>query len=553
MNGSQSVNNVPRDGRPDTPPFDPAIGRQEIWTGVIGGFFTLAICSAYAIYITKTLPDGGPRVLDCLSWMPSGYSYKSINRSYFDVLAVVSLSFALMATWELRKDPVRRAATLLAASVGVCLAWIVALGGKPFVAGPSAFFMGWYWTDMEVSLALCGGAITGVWASGLGAWRLGKSPLAPAVWALKTAVFRWLAGLALFGAAMVVFLSHPFYGDQYYGNWRITASYLFTIYAVAGLPYAFVTNLMRKSLAEDRKDPGFVILIFLRSAIKSLARKDTRHIRRAFFNRSNLVTVRDMGVKLFFIPAMLTFLFTNVNQLFAFVPKLFDQAAIIFSHAGGLLEGAEPLWALFDYFFASALHGIFLMDTSISLVGYVCSSRWLDNKSRSVDPTLSGWMAALSCYPPFNALTNNYLPYDMPHTGMAIVDFTHIKLLGAAYADAMNNFAEFALRLATLGAFTVYVWATMAFGLRFSNLTNRGIVTCGPYAFIRHPAYIAKTIAWWCENVRLFSSPWQFLFLAASNIIYYLRAMTEERHLRNDPDYAAYCRRVKHKFIPGVW
>ncbi len=551
MSGSQSINNVPRDGRPATRPFDPAIGHQEIWTGVIGGFFTLAICSAYAIYITRTLPDGGPKVLDCLSWMPSGYSFKSVNRSYFDVLAVASLSFALMVTWELRTDPVRRAATLLAASAGVYLSWIVALGSKPFVTGPSALFMGWPWTDMEVSYALCGGAITAVWASGLGVWD--KSRLAPAGWALKTAFFRWLAGLALFGAAMVVFLSHPFYGGAYYENWRITASYMFTIYAVAGLPYAFVTNLMRKSLAEDRKDPGFVILIFFRSIMKSLARRDARHVRRVFFNRSNLVTVRDMGVKLFFVPAMLTFLFINVNQLFSFFPQLFDQTAIILSYAGETGRGSGPWWPLFDYFFASALHGVFLMDTSISLVGYICSSRWLDNKSKSVDPTLSGWMAALACYPPFNTLTGGYLPYDLYLPGTAIVDFTRVELLDAGYADAMNNFAEFALRLVTLGSLTVYVWATMAFGLRFSNLTNRGIITRGPYAFIRHPAYIAKNIAWWCENVRSFSSPWQFLFLAAWNLIYYLRAITEERHLRNDRDYAAYCRRVKYKFIPRVW
>lgn len=336
MSGSQSVNNTPRDARP----FDPAIGHQAVWTGVTGGVFTLAICSAYAIYITKILPGGGPKVLDCLSWMPFGHSFKSVSRSYFDTLAMVSLSFALMVAWESRKDAARRAATLLAAFAGVYLSWMVALGYKPFDDGPSsALFMGWAWTDMEVSYALCGVAITAVWASGPGVWWRDKSTMAPAGWALKTAFFRWLAGLALFGAAMAVFLSHPFYGGEIHENWRITASYLFTIYAVAGLPYAFVTNLMRKSLAEDRKDPGFVILIFFRAAMKSLTRKDIRPARRAFFNKSNLVTVRDMGVKLFFIPAMLTFLFINASQLFGFFPKLFDHVAIILSHAGG--EGGK--------------------------------------------------------------------------------------------------------------------------------------------------------------------------------------------------------------------
>ena len=38
----------------------------------------------------------------------------------------------------------------------------------------------------------------------------------------------------------------------------------------------------------------------------------------------------------------------------------------------------------------------------------------------------------------------------------------------------------------------IYAWATMAFGLRFSNLTHRGILTHGPYAFTKHPAYMSK-------------------------------------------------------------
>jgi protein-S-isoprenylcysteine O-methyltransferase Ste14 len=35
--------------------------------------------------------------------------------------------------------------------------------------------------------------------------------------------------------------------------------------------------------------------------------------------------------------------------------------------------------------------------------------------------------------------------------------------------------------------------------------------------------------------------------------IYYLRAMTEEAHLSADPDYVAYKKEVKYKFIPGIW
>ena len=92
----------------------------------------------------------------------------------------------------------------------------------------------------------------------------------------------------------------------------------------------------------------------------------------------------------------------------------------------------------------------------------------------------------------------------------------------------------------------VYVWATIAFGARFSNLTHRGIITNGPYRYTKHPAYLAKNLSWW-----LISMPFMLsgsveatlrrcLLLLLLNLIYYLRAKTEERHLALDPVYQRY-------------
>ncbi|MBK6974164.1 MAG: DUF1295 domain-containing protein [Sterolibacteriaceae bacterium] len=94
----------------------------------------------------------------------------------------------------------------------------------------------------------------------------------------------------------------------------------------------------------------------------------------------------------------------------------------------------------------------------------------------------------------------------------------------------------------------VYVWATVIFGGRFSNLTHRGIITSGPYRYTKHPAYIAKNISWWLVAVpfvvteSLAVSLKQCLLLLMVNGIYYLRAKTEERHLSRDPDYVRYAR-----------
>ncbi|MFO7446582.1 MAG: hypothetical protein R6W90_09455 [Ignavibacteriaceae bacterium] len=92
----------------------------------------------------------------------------------------------------------------------------------------------------------------------------------------------------------------------------------------------------------------------------------------------------------------------------------------------------------------------------------------------------------------------------------------------------------------------VYMWASTAFGIRFSNLTNRGILTNGPYRFCMHPAYFSKNLSWWLVSVPFISQAGpaealrHSLLLLLLNVIYYLRAITEERHLSQDPNYVKY-------------
>ncbi len=92
----------------------------------------------------------------------------------------------------------------------------------------------------------------------------------------------------------------------------------------------------------------------------------------------------------------------------------------------------------------------------------------------------------------------------------------------------------------------VYALCTVSFGLRFSNLTHRGIITAGPYRFTKHPAYLAKNLSWWLISVPFVSDQgWGAAvrncgLLLLLNGVYYLRARTEERHLSHDPTYVAY-------------
>ena len=93
----------------------------------------------------------------------------------------------------------------------------------------------------------------------------------------------------------------------------------------------------------------------------------------------------------------------------------------------------------------------------------------------------------------------------------------------------------------------IYAWATIAFGLRFSNLTDRGILTHGPYAFTKHPAYLSKNLFWWIAGFPFLvttDNPVDAIrntaLLCVVSGIYYWRARTEEWHLGADPHYRAY-------------
>jgi steroid 5-alpha reductase family enzyme len=92
----------------------------------------------------------------------------------------------------------------------------------------------------------------------------------------------------------------------------------------------------------------------------------------------------------------------------------------------------------------------------------------------------------------------------------------------------------------------IYALATVAFGLRFSNLTHRGIITDGPYRLSKHPAYLTKNLSWWLISVPFaLNDGWasavrHSILLLLLNVVYFLRARTEERHLSRDPAYVAY-------------
>ena len=184
---------------------------------------------------------------------------------------------------------------------------------------------------------------------------------------------------------------------------------------------------------------------------------------------------------------------------------------------------------------------MFLVDVSFATVGYMLTMKPLDAHIRSANPYAAGWTAALICYPPF-IMMNPGGPLDY-HQGTA--EWTH-WLDGYPLATALVGIV---LVLLT----GIYAWATVVFGLRFSNLTHRGILTHGPYAWTKHPAYLSKNAFWWIATMPFLATTGNpvdairnTVVLGLVSGVYYWRARTEERHLGADPayrDYAAWMAR----------
>jgi protein-S-isoprenylcysteine O-methyltransferase Ste14 len=201
----------------------------------------------------------------------------------------------------------------------------------------------------------------------------------------------------------------------------------------------------------------------------------------------------------------------------------------------------NPVWL------ANALiTAMFLVDVQFATVGYMLTMKPLDAHIRTANPYLAGWVAALMCYPPF-ILMNDGGPLDY-----------HIGTSDWAYwfeGQTALLWIWGGLLVLLTG---IYAWATVAFGLRFSNLTHRGVLTHGPYAFSKHPAYLAKNSYWWLATLPFLVTTGSTAdmirntaILALVSGIYYWRARTEEKHLMADPVYAEYAAWMqRHALVP---
>ncbi len=79
------------------------------------------------------------------------------------------------------------------------------------------------------------------------------------------------------------------------------------------------------------------------------------------------------------------------------------------------------------------------------------------------------------------------------------------------------------------------------------------VIDTGPYAIVRHPGYVGGTLVVAGMALAL-GSLWALLPAVVLTLTLVARTLFEERTLREGlPGYADYTRRVRFRWVPGVW
>jgi protein-S-isoprenylcysteine O-methyltransferase Ste14 len=273
---------------------------------------------------------------------------------------------------------------------------------------------------------------------------------------------------------------------------------------------------------------ALVPIIFYKKNFENCDSKIARLLEQFKAGKLDKQIILNFILKFLFIPMM-------YFGLIEYSIRFYDQLAFLITN--GMPKGVDNVHFFNQIVFPMFLDFTLAIAVGVYLFGYCVENEKLGSKIKSVDSTWLGWIVTVICYAPIFALVF----YVIPKGDQDLAFFKNQEITAFVRAFIMV-------------VVIFKTWTILTLGTKSSNLTNRGIVTKGPYRWIRHPHYLAKLIVWW---ICLLPSGWAHPFLFGGMIfwttIYVLRAMTEELHLGKDPDYKAYMKDVKWRFIPGIF
>lgn len=214
--------------------------------------------------------------------------------------------------------------------------------------------------------------------------------------------------------------------------------------------------------------------------------------------------------------------------------ELVRAMGVFRGHELSLLQGS---WVAGEYY---ALIMIYALIIAAVTPGYLFGARLIGTETKAISSTWFAWVVTLACYAPFEVVVfKNWFNYNPVAASPVWFQpwVQHLQHLPAVLETVGGAIILFAL---------IHLWAEAQFGLRSSNISNRGIITTGAYRFCKHPVYATKCAVWFLlwmpfvsgttafDSLRL-----TFLFACVCGI-YILRALAEEKLLSADPDYVSY-------------
>jgi protein-S-isoprenylcysteine O-methyltransferase Ste14 len=129
-----------------------------------------------------------------------------------------------------------------------------------------------------------------------------------------------------------------------------------------------------------------------------------------------------------------------------------------------------------------------------------------------------------------------------------------LAIAGLFYTHSLLGHGPVSIGL-QVAAVLLMIWARVTFGMRSfhyaANPTEGGLVTTGPYRYMRHPIYAAALLFLW-TGVAVNLSPLSVALGLAATAMLALRILFEERLVRRSyPEYDDYARRTK-RVIPFI-
>ncbi len=351
----------------------------------------------------------------------------------------------------------------------------------------------------------------------------------------------YLASLAVYGSVLLLLTLNPWFDLLLSVSFHEVTGHhvyrwLFVVYAVLA-PLVLLAGRPR-SLWSSK---NLAIVGFLTRVVHTLWRSDRgQQWQRCRPDYHEKHAVMFLLIKIVFGPLMLYFVLYFLAQ----IPSLLFR-----------LEFPSQWYDVWDVWYLVFFCSISVLDAAIFFVGYTTEAGFLGNRLRYAETNLFRILVCIICYEPFILATSSIIgPSRITEQIVFQNDLAH------PMTWVLRGLAVLAL----LGLIS----SSLSLFTRASNLTNRGIVQWGPYALVRHPGYVAKNLFWLITLVPLFFADttaadfsWSahallcgrtLLGWLAWGSIYYMRAITEEQFLSRDPDYVAYCQKVRYRFIPWL-